>query len=95
MKDINKPVEEKSSFTQGVNQLKNSRVLTTRAYYIPKWTHAKGLLEYINKKKTWKAIDLMMSEYVNHLYYPALSHQILGYKSTIGNISPKLKYEQY
>jgi len=95
MKDINKPVEEKSSFTQGVNQLKNSRVLTSRAYYIPKWTHAKGLLDYINKKKTWKAIDLMMSEYVNHLYYPALSHQILGYKSTIGNISPKLKYEQY
>ena len=53
------------------------------------------LLDFIDKKKTWKALDIMMSEHVKHLYYPALSHQILGYKSTIGNKEPKLKYEFY
>tara|TARA_R110000737_G_scaffold258851_1_gene267464 strand:- start:3834 stop:5402 length:1569 start_codon:yes stop_codon:yes gene_type:complete len=95
MKDIKKVVEEKSSFSNGLNKLENSRVLTTRAYYIPKWECALNLLEYIHKKKVWKAIDIMMSEYVKHLYYPALSHQILGYKSTIGNKDPKLKYELY
>lgn len=95
MKDIKLPVEEKKHLKEGINELKSSRVLTTRAYYIPKWEHAEGLLNYIKEKKTWKAIDIMMSEYVKHLYYPALSHQILGYKSTIGNFSPKIKYEYY
>jgi GR25 family glycosyltransferase involved in LPS biosynthesis len=93
MKDIKLPVNE--TLKEGINELTNSRVLTTRAYYIPKWEHAKGLLDYIQEKKTWKAIDIMMSEYVNHLYYPALSHQILGYESTIGNNKPKKKYEHY
>lgn len=93
MKDIKSPVEE--TLKDGINKLENSRVLTTRAYYIPKWEHAKDLLEYIKNKKVWKAYDIMMSEYVKHLYYPALSHQIVGYKSTIGNFSPKLKYENY
>lgn len=95
MKDIKLPVEEKKHLKEGINELKSSRVLTTRAYYIPKWEHAEGLLNYIKEKKVWKAYDIMMSEYVNHLYYPALSHQILGFKSTIGNFSPKLKYEYY
>lgn len=95
IKDIKLPVEEKNSFTQGINKLTNSRVLTTRAYYIPKYEHAKDLLDYINKKKVWKAIDIMMSEYVNHLYYPALSKQILGYVSTIGNSNPKSTMETY
>tara|TARA_R110000782_G_scaffold245412_1_gene332165 strand:- start:473 stop:2035 length:1563 start_codon:yes stop_codon:yes gene_type:complete len=93
MKDIKKPIEE--DLKDGINLLKNSRVLTTRAYYIPRWECAKELLDFIDKKKTWKAIDIMMSEHVKHLYYPALSHQILGYKSTIGNKEPKLKYEFY
>ena len=93
MKDIKKPVEEE--LKEGLNELKNSRVLTTRCYFIPKWEHAKDLLDYIHNKKTWKAIDIMMSEYVKHLYYPALSHQILGYESTIGNKTPKKKYEYY
>mgnify|MGYP001029124340 FL=1 len=93
MKDIKKPMDE--TLKDGINHLKNSRVLTTRAYYIPKWKNAEDLLNYIKDKKVWKAYDLMMSEYVKHLYYPALSHQIVGYKSTIGNFSPKLKYENY
>ena len=93
MKDIKKPIEE--DLKDGINLLKNSRVLTTRAYYIPRWECAKELLDFIDKKKVWKAIDIMMSEHVKHLYYPALSHQILGYKSTIGNKEPKLKYEFY
>ena len=93
MKDIKKPIDE--TLKDGINKLENSRVLTTRAYYIPTWEHAEGLLEYIKNKKVWKAIDLMMSEYVKHLYYPALSHQILGFDSTIGNKTPKLKYERY
>ena len=95
MKDINKPVAEKGTLIKGINKLIDSRVLTTRAYYIPKWELASDLLEYINKKKVWKAIDIMLSEYVNHLVYPALSHQVLGYDSTIGNMKPKQKYEIY
>ena len=95
MKDIRKPVLEKASLKKGINELKESRVLTTRAYYIPRWQLAKDLLSYIHKKKTWKAIDIMMSEYVTHLYYPALSHQILGFESSIGNLQPKIKYKEY
>ena len=56
---------------------------------------ARDLLEFIHAKKTWKAIDIMMSEYVKTLYYPALSKQILGYVSEIGNTQPKLNYEFY
>ena len=95
MKDIRKPVLEKASLKKGINELKESRVLTTRAYYIPRWQLAKDLLSYIHNKKVWRAIDIMMSEYVNHLYYPALSHQILGYKSSIGNMQPKIQYKEY
>mgnify|MGYP003652648355 FL=1 len=93
MKDIKKPVLE--HLKDGINKMENSRVLTTRAYYIPKWEAAKDLLEFINNKKVWKAIDIMMSEFVKHLYYPALSKQILGYESTIGNKVPTADMELY
>ena len=93
MKDIKKDIEE--DLQDGINLLKNSRVLTTRCYFIPKWEMARDLLEFIHAKKTWKAIDIMMSEYVKTLYYPALSKQILGYVSEIGNTQPKLNYEFY
>ena len=95
MKDIKNTVEDRKHLKKGINKLENSRVLTTRAYYIPKWECARDLLEYINKKKVWRAIDVMMSEYINHLYYPALSKQILGYESTIGNMTPKNTMENY
>lgn len=93
MKDIKKPVEEE--LKDGINKLTNSRVLTTRAYYVPKWQNAEDLLNYIHNKKVWKAIDIMMSDYVNHLYYPALSKQILGFESSIGNMKPTKEYEFY
>lgn len=93
MKDIKKPVEEE--LKDGINKLNNSKVLTTRAYYIPQWKYAQDLLDYINNKKVWRAIDVMMSEYVKHLYYPALSKQILGFESSIGNKKPTKEYEFY
>ena len=95
MKDIKKEVIEKNSFIEGINTLSNSRCLTTRCYYIPKWELARDLLDFINKKKNWKAIDIMISEYINHIYYPALSKQILGYDSTIGNKKPTKEMEHY
>jgi len=95
MKDIKNAVAEKETLVEGLNKLNDSRVLTTRAYYIPTWQLAEDLLNYINDKKVWKAIDIMMSEYVNHLYYPALSHQILGFESSIGNMTPKHNFEFY
>ena len=96
IKDIHKPVEESNSFKDGqINHMVDSRVLTTRAYFIPKWEHAKDLLDYIHAKKTWKAIDIMMSAYVRHLYFPALSKQILGYDSTIDNKTPRNIHEHY
>tara|TARA_R110000782_G_scaffold137402_2_gene229890 strand:+ start:46 stop:702 length:657 start_codon:yes stop_codon:yes gene_type:complete len=88
MKDFSLPVEERSTLVNGLNQLHKARVMTTRAYYIPEWKYAEDLLNYIHKKNCWKAIDVMMSEYVTHLYYPALSKQIVGFKSTIGNNNP-------
>ena len=93
MKDIKKPVEQE--LKDGINKLIDARVLTTRAYYIPEWKHAQGLLDHINNKKVWRGIDIMVSEYVRHLYYPALSHQILGFESSIGNMKPKHNYKFY
>ena len=95
MKDIKNAVAEKETLVEGLNKLNDSRILTTRAYYIPQWQNAEDLLNYINDKKVWKAIDIMMSEYVNHLYYPALSKQILGFESSIGNMKPTKEYEFY
>jgi len=93
MKDIK--LAHTEELKDGINKLTNSRVLTTRAYYIPQWKYAEDLLNYINNKKVWKAIDIMMSEYVKHLYYPALSKQILGFESSIGNVKPTKEYEFY
>lgn len=95
MKDIKCQVVEKNSFIEGINKLENSRCLTTRCYYIPKWEMALDLLEFLDNKKKWRAIDIMMSEYVNSIYYPALSKQILGYESTIGNKKPESTMENY
>ena len=92
---IAKPVPEKEFFFQGINKLGDCRCLTTRCYYIPKWELAKGLLDFLEKKKRYKAIDIMMAEHVNHIYYPALSKQILGYESTIGNKNATTEMEFY
>tara|TARA_R110000796_G_scaffold98987_5_gene206840 strand:- start:571 stop:2190 length:1620 start_codon:yes stop_codon:yes gene_type:complete len=95
MKDVKLPVEERASLVKGINHITESRVLTTRAYYIPHYKYAQDLLDHIYQKKTWRAIDIMMSEFVKDLYYPALSKQILGYESTIGNMKPKEDHEFY
>ena len=95
MKDFNLPVEERATLVNGLNQLHKARVMTTRAYYIPQWKYAEDLLNYIHAKKCWKAIDVMISEYVTHLYYPALSKQIVGFQSTIGNNNPTHEHAFY
>ena len=95
MKDIKLPVAEKGTLVAGVNKLENSKVLTTRAYYIPQWKYAQDFLDYINSKKVWKAIDIMMCEYVDNLFYPALSKQVLGFESSIGNKKPTKEFEFY
>ena len=37
----------------------------------------------------------MMSEYVDNLFYPALSKQVLGFESSIGNKKPTKELEFY
>tara|TARA_R110000744_G_scaffold131543_1_gene239650 strand:- start:304 stop:948 length:645 start_codon:yes stop_codon:yes gene_type:complete len=64
----NSPVNITSE--NGINYLDhNYRILMTMSYIIPKWEIAKELLDYIEARPRYKAIDIMLSEIAIHKYY--------------------------
>ena len=86
IKDINKPVN-KNKFIRGINKIDYNkfRILETRAYFIPNKEEAKRMLDIINKAPKLKNLDIFFSnnEMIKYFYYPAVSLQTTGLKSTI------------
>jgi len=74
------PLRQEHEFplsTDGINQLDRSthRILMTLAYYIPHWTIARDILEYLDSKHRVRAIDVMLHKIIKvpqDYYYPAL-----------------------
>jgi len=70
----NKPVEHNSK--NGINELDKTkmRMLCTLSYYIPKWQHAKQMLDYVTQLKRWRAIDVSIHNIPieNYYVYPAI-----------------------
>ena len=86
IKDINKPVN-KNKFIRGINKIDYNkfRILETRAYFIPNKEEAKRMLDIINKAPKLKNLDIFFSnnEMIKYFYYPAVSLQTTGLKSSI------------
>jgi GR25 family glycosyltransferase involved in LPS biosynthesis len=55
-----KPV--KIDFKEGINRLGNYRILMTMSYIIPNWEIAKEILNYIDDRPRYKAIDIMLGD---------------------------------
>jgi len=55
---------KKINFNSGINKINfdEYRVLQTMSYYIPKWEIAKEMIESIESRPRYRAIDIMMKE---------------------------------
>lgn len=75
----------------GLNGLKTDeyRMMCCLAYWIKDWETAQSILNYINNKPRWRAIDKMISDYnIEHgtfYIYPALYSESSQYDSQIRN----------
>jgi len=69
---------------KGINFISGYRVLMTLSYIIPKWEIAKELLDYIDARPRFSAIDIMYGNHgvLQYLNYPA-SFIEEGVQSTI------------
>ena len=63
---------------KGINKIdfNKYRVLMTMSYYIPNYEIAQKLIDMIESKRRWRAIDVMLGEFQKndnaYLYYPAV-----------------------
>jgi GR25 family glycosyltransferase involved in LPS biosynthesis len=81
--DVNKHI--------GLNELDTDkyRMMTTLSYWIKDYTTAQSILDYINSKPRWRAIDKLRSDYnIDHgtvFIFPALYSESSQYDSQIRN----------
>jgi GR25 family glycosyltransferase involved in LPS biosynthesis len=56
--------QKKVNFNSGINKINfdEYRVLQTMSYYIPRWEIAKEMLDHIESRPRFRAIDIMMKE---------------------------------
>ena len=55
---------------EGINTLdKNYRMVTTLAYYIPKWEIAEEIVKKLEGLKRWRAIDISLPNVLNEIKY--------------------------
>ena len=81
---------------EGINYINDFRVLMTMSYIIPRWEIAKDILDYIDARPRYKAIDIMLGDMgiPKYLEYPACFVEE-GCDSTISKKTKKSnnKYE--
>lgn len=85
----NSPVELTSN--EGINKLPlDHRILMTMSYIIPKWEVAKEILDYIDARPRYKAIDIMLGNIgiMKYYEYPACFEEE-GCPSTIAKKKKK------
>jgi GR25 family glycosyltransferase involved in LPS biosynthesis len=61
------------NFKEGINYVKGFRVLMTMSYIIPRWEIAQEILDYIDARPSYRAIDIMLGNMgvIKYLEYPA------------------------
>ena len=59
---------------KGINKINfdEYRVLMTMSYYIPSYHIAEKLIDFIESKRRYRAIDVMLKDFNAYLYYPAI-----------------------
>ena len=66
---------KKVNFNTGINKINfdEYRVLMTMSYYIPCWQIAKEMMDHIESKSRWRAVDIMMKDIPmpQYVLYPA------------------------
>jgi len=98
---MNKKITSKDKIeidhTNGINTLdKKYRMLTTLAYYIPKWEIAEEVLQKLLQLKRWRAIDIVYGNIIENpkYVYPAVYIEEPN-KSQIQNNKNKFANEKY
>lgn len=92
-----KPIDV-SSVKDGVNKLDKDvlRILMTLSYYIPKWSIAKEMLDYIDNLERVRSIDISMYKIPiqNYFVYPAVYIE-KNLQSNIRSYKPKHSTKNY
>ena len=83
----------------GINELDKSkmRILMTLAYYIPHWTIARDIVEFLDSQSRVRAIDVMLYKIIKvpqDYHYPAIYCE-RGFDTTIHKKSRKKNADEY